>query len=207
MTEKNRLKVLAVGAHPDDIELGCGGTLRRHIMNGDEVVFVIASVGERDAEGGTRKVEALKSAELLGVKKVHFLNLPDTMIRHDGETVSTLDQYVQADIDIVYVHSPKDYHQDHANVAASVLSASRKWRNSIFFYETPTTTIEFRPTLYVDITGVFDTKLECIRQYFSQKRKEYMEEQAIIGLAKYRGYSLRVDYAEAFEVGRLKLFD
>lgn len=207
MTEKDRLKVLAVGAHPDDIELGCCGTLRRHILKGDEVVFVIASLGERGTEAGTRRAEALKSAELLGVKDVHFLNLPDTMIRHDGETVSKLDRFVHADIDVVYVHSPRDYHQDHANIAASVLSASRNWGNSIFFYETPTTTIEFRPALYVDITGVFDKKIECIRQYFSQQGKEYMEEQAIFGLAKYRGYSLRVEYAEAFEVGRLKLFD
>jgi LmbE family N-acetylglucosaminyl deacetylase len=207
VTEKDRLKVLAVGAHPDDIELGCGGTLRRHILKGDEVVFIIASLGERNSEGGKRRAEALRSAELLGVKAVHFLNLPDTMIRHDGETVSKLDKFVHADIDVVYVHSPRDYHQDHANIAASVLSASRNWRNSIFFYETPTTTIEFRPALYVDITDVFDTKIECIRQYFSQQGKEYMEEQAIFGLAKYRGYSLRVEYAEAFEVGRLKLFD
>lgn len=207
MTENKILKVLAVGAHPDDIELGCGGTLRRHILKGDEVTLVIASLGEKDAEGKTRRAEALKSAEIMGVRQVHFLNLPDTMIRHDGETVSRLDEFVHADIDVVYVHSPKDYHQDHANTAASVLSASRKWRNSIFFYETPTTTIEFRPTLYVDITAVFDTKLDCIRQYFSQQGKEYMEEQAIIGLAKYRGYSLRVEHAEAFEVGRLKLFE
>jgi len=142
----------------------------------------------------------------MGVKELHFLNLPDTMIRHDGVTVSLLDRYIDENVDIIYVHSPKDYHQDHANIAKAVLSASRKMKNSIFFYETPSTTIEFRPTLYVDITDVFENKLKYVRQYKTQRNKEYMEEQAIIGLAKYRGYNIGVKYAEAFEVGRLRIF-
>jgi LmbE family N-acetylglucosaminyl deacetylase len=117
-----------------------------------------------------------------------------------------LDKYIHEDGSIIYVHSPKDYHQDHENIAKSVLSASRKMKNSIFFYETPSTTIEFKPTLYFDISDVFEDKLEYIKQYASQENKKYMEHQAIIGLAQYRGYNIGVKYAEAFEVGRLRLF-
>lgn len=206
MISKQKLKILAVGAHPDDIELGCSGALRKHIVRGDDVFCIIASFGEGSGNKEKRKIEAESVAKLMEVKEIHFLNLPDTMIRHNGVVVRLLDGYVNKEIDIIYVHSPNDYHQDHANIAKSILSASRKMKNSIFFYETPSTTIEFKPTLYVDISDTFEDKLKYVKQYTSQKNKEYMEEQAIIGLAKYRGYSIGVKYAEAFEVGRLRLF-
>ncbi|WP_440954689.1 PIG-L deacetylase family protein [Methanosarcina sp. Mfa9] len=207
MLLKENLKILAVGAHPDDIELGCGGVLRKHTLRGDEVTYIIATYGEQSGDKEKRKSEAIMASTLMGVNKIHFLNLPDTMIRHDGHTVSMLDKYIQDKYSIVYIHSPKDYHQDHVNISKSVLSASRSMKSSIFFYETPSTTIEFKPTLYIDISNVFDEKLKYIRQFTSQKRKEYMEEQAITGLAQYRGYSLGIKYAEAFEVGRLRLFE
>jgi LmbE family N-acetylglucosaminyl deacetylase len=206
MIYEQKYKILAVGAHPDDIELGCGGTLRKHILRGDEVTFIVASYGEKSGDKEKRKSEAIASTNLMDVKEIHFLNLSDTMIRHDGFTVGLLDKYINEDKSIIYVHSPNDYHQDHANIAKSVLSASRKMKNSIFFYETPSTTIEFKPALYVDISDVFENKLKYIQQYTSQNNKEYMEEQAIIGLAQYRGYSIGVKYSEAFEVGRLRLF-
>jgi LmbE family N-acetylglucosaminyl deacetylase len=205
MITQQKFKVVAVGAHPDDIELGCSGVLRKHVLRGDEVSCIVASLGEKGGDEKRRKSETRTVAKLIGVKEMYFLNLPDTMIKHDGTTVSLFDKYIHDNVDIVYVHSPKDYHQDHANVVKSVLSASRKMKNSIFFYETPSTTIEFKPALYIDITDVFENKLEYIRKYDSQKNKEYMEEQAIIGLAKYRGYNIGVKYAEAFEVERLRL--
>lgn len=206
MLPDHNFKILAVGAHPDDIELGCGGTLRKHVLRGDEVTCIVASYGEKGGDKDKRQSEAMVVVKQMNVKEIHFLNLPDTNIKHDGYTVGLLDKYMNDDNGIIYVHSPKDYHQDHANIAKSVLSASRKMKNSIFFYETPSTTIEFKPTLYVDISDVFEEKLKYIQQYSSQKNKNYMEEQAIIGLAQYRGYSIGVKYSEAFEVARLRLF-
>jgi len=144
------------------------------------------------------------AANLMGVSNVYFLNLPDTMIMHDGITVSLLDEYIEKiEPEIVYVHSPKDYHQDHSNIAKSTLSSSRKMKNSIFLYETPSTTIEFRPVAYSDISDVFEDKLRCIEVYTSQSSKDYMEKEAIVGLAKVRGQTIGVKYAEAFEVARL----
>jgi LmbE family N-acetylglucosaminyl deacetylase len=201
MSGKN---VLAVGAHPDDIELGCGGTLRKHVLKGDKVYYVIASLGERSGDKDKRQAETMAAAELMGVSDVYFLNLPDTMIMHDGTTVSLLDEYIKKiKPEIVYVHSPKDYHQDHANIAKSVLSASRTMRSSIFLYETPSTTIEFRPVAYIEISEVFEHKSKCIEKYVSQNDKEYLEKEAIIGLAKVRGRTMGVEFAEAFEVARL----
>ena len=164
MQTKQNYRILAVGAHPDDIELGCGGTLRLHTIRGDQVYYVIASFGERSGDKNRRKIETIAAANFMGVNKVYFLDLPDTMIMHNGTTVSLLDKCLEKiNPDIIYVHSPRDYHQDHSNIAKSVLSASRKMRNSVFLYESPSTTIEFKPTLYVDISDVIEFKLECIR--------------------------------------------
>lgn len=197
-------RILAVGAHPDDIELGCGGTLRKDVLKGDEVYYVIASFGEKSGDKDRRKAETKTAAKLMGVSDVHFLNLPDTMIMHDGVAVGLLDKYMEKiEPEILYVHSPKDYHQDHVNIAKSALSASRNMRNAIFLYETPSTTIEFRSVAYNDISDTFEYKLKCIEQYVSQNNKEYMEREAIIGLAKTRGHTIGVKFAEAFEVARL----
>jgi LmbE family N-acetylglucosaminyl deacetylase len=199
----NNLKVLAIGAHPDDIELGCSGTLKKHVLNGDEVYCIVASMGEKGGDRLKRTSEARRVADMLGVKEINFLNFPDTMIEHNGPTVELLDSFITENIDIIYVNSPKDYHQDHINISKSTLSAARNKKNSIFFYETPSTTIEFKPTAYIEITDVIKDKLEYLGQYESQKNKVYTEKQAILGLSKYRGYSIGVEYAEAFEVEKL----
>jgi LmbE family N-acetylglucosaminyl deacetylase len=200
----SKRRILAIGAHPDDIELGCGGTLRKHVLTGDEVYYVIASLGEKSGDKDKRKAETMAAAELMGVRDGYFLNLPDTMIMHDGVTVGLLDKYMgKIEPEIVYVHSPKDYHQDHANIAKSTLSASRNMRNAILLYETPSTTIEFRPVAFSDVSDKFEHKLKCVEQYVSQDDKEYMEKEAIIGLAKTRGHTMGVKFAEAFEVARL----
>lgn len=197
-------RILAIGAHPDDIELGCGGTLRKHVLNNDEVYYVIASLGEKSGDKAKRKGESIAAAKLMGISDVYFLNLPDTMIAHDGISVGLLDKYmVKKEPEIVYVHSPLDYHQDHSNIAKSALSASRTMRNSILFYETPSTTIEFRPTAFSDISDTFEHKMKCVEHYISQNSKEYMEKEAIKGLAKNRGHTMGVKFAEAFEVARI----
>jgi LmbE family N-acetylglucosaminyl deacetylase len=197
-------KILAIGAHPDDIELGCGGTLKKHIREKEDVFLIIASFGEKSGDSDIRRKEALESTKLMGANDVYFLNLPDTMIKHDGLTVSLLDKCVnEIEPDIIYVHSSKDYHQDHVAISLSTLSASRHMKNSVFFYESPSTTIEFKPTAYNDITNDFKCKLACIEQYASQRKKDYMEKKSIIGLAKSRGSIIGVEYAEAFEVARL----
>lgn len=196
--------ILAVGAHPDDVELGCGGTLRKHVIEDDNVFIIVASLGKKSGDEKERHKEAINSAKLMGANDVYILNLEDTKIKHDGTTVSLLDKYMgEIRPEIVYVHSTKDYHQDHEAVSKSVLSASRQMRNSIFLYESPSATIEFKPTAYNDISDVFKCKLACIEQYISQREKDYMEKQAIIGLASSRGSVIGVEFAEAFEVARL----
>lgn len=197
-------KILAIGAHPDDIELGCGATLIKHVNENDDVFLIIASYGEKGGSKDERVKESIESAKLIGAKDICFLDLPDTLMHHDGITVGKVDQCMsKIKPDIVYVHSPKDYHQDHIAIALSTLSASRHMTNAVFFYESPSTTIEFRPTAYNDVTQYFCYKLKSIEIFKSQKERDYMEKISVIGLAKSRGSILGVKYAEAFEVALL----
>ena len=196
--------ILAVGAHPDDIEIGCGGTIKKHILNGDDVYYVIASNGEVGGNKEERIAEARKAGRLMGVKDIDFLTLPDSFVLHDGKTVQLLDRIMKKRApSIVYVHSLKDYHQDHSNIAKSTLSASRYMKNSILCYEAPSTTLEFIPIAFNNISETFNSKIECINQFVSQEKKDYVEREAIVNLAKFRGKIINVEYAEAFEVVRL----
>jgi LmbE family N-acetylglucosaminyl deacetylase len=196
--------VLAIGAHPDDIELGCGGIIKKHILRGDNVYYAIATNGEKGGNEEKRICEAEKAAEFMGVKEVFFLHLPDSFILHDGNTVHLLDKIMgKISPSIVYVHSLKDYHQDHSNIAKATLSASRNMKNSIFCYEAPSTTLEFIPIAFSDITEVFESKIKSIEYFISQEKKNYVERQAVVDLAKFRGKMVNVNYAEAFEVVRL----
>lgn len=196
--------VLAVGAHPDDIEIGCGGTVRKHILNGDDVYYAIATNGEKGGNPDERIAEANKIASMMGVRHVYFLDLEDTFVLHDGKTVDLLDNVMKKiNPSLVYVHSIKDYHQDHSNIAKSALSASRKMKNSILCFETPSTTLDFTPTAYNDISETFEFKMSCIGKFVTQEKKDYLERQALADLSNFRGKIIGAKYAEAFEVLRL----
>jgi LmbE family N-acetylglucosaminyl deacetylase len=197
-------KILAIGAHPDDIEIGCGGTIRKHVLNGDDVFYAIATNGERGGKAEERIIEAKTAADLMGIKKIYFLDLEDTFVSHDGKTIHLLDNIIQeVQPSLVYVHSLKDHHQDHRNVAKSTLSASRKMKNSILCYEAPSTTLEFIPTAFSNISETFNFKVSCINKFVSQESREYLEREALVNLSKYRGKIIDTEYAEAFEVVRL----
>jgi len=196
--------ILAIGAHPDDIEIGCGGTIKKHVLTGDDVYFIIATSGEKGGNKEERIAEAKKSATLMGIKDIYFLSIPDTYISHNGQTVQLIDNIIKKiSPNIIYVHSLKDYHQDHSNIAKSTLSSSRNMKNSIMCYEAPSTTLEFTPNAFKNISVTFESKMECINQFVSQEKKDYVERQAIVNLAKFRGKIINVEYAEAFEVLRL----
>lgn len=196
--------VLAIGAHPDDIEIGCGGTIKKHVLKGDEVYYVIASNGEKGGNAEERINEARKASQLMGIKGIEFLNLRDTFISHDGETVHFLDGLVKKwNPSTIYVHSLKDYHQDHMNIARAALSSSRTMKNNILCYEAPSTTLEFTPNAFYDISETFESKMKCINIFSSQEKRDYLEREAIVNLSKFRGKVIGVEYAEAFEVVRI----
>jgi LmbE family N-acetylglucosaminyl deacetylase len=198
--------VLAIGAHPDDVELGCAGTLALHKLNGDKVYLLVLTKGEASGDAAVRERECREAADVLGVDGLFFGGLQDTNV-HDGrETIDGIEKVVdRVKPDIVYAPTPKDTHQDHRNAGHATMSAARRVK-MILLYEGASTQRDFVPQVFVDISRTFGLKRKATRVFGSQlddHRGGYASAvKGTEGLARYRGYQAGLDVAEAFEVGR-----
>ncbi len=199
--------VLAVGAHPDDIELGCAGTLALHKRNGDRVFLLVLTKGEASGAIEIRERECRSAAGTLCADELFFGGLEDTKV-HDGrETVDAIERVIDyVKPDIIYAPSHKDTHQDHRNTGFATMSAGRRC-HIILLYEGASTQRDFTPQVFVDIEKTLQIKKTAIDLFGSQLNSNRgggysAAAKAIEGLAKYRGYQAGVEVAEAFEVGK-----
>lgn len=199
------MNTLAVGAHPDDIELGCAGTILSITKRGGKVWGLILTNGERGGDPEVRRKEAIEAGKILKMEKIFFGGLQDTRVDEGIETISVIESVIEmVKPQYVITHSLNDAHQDHRNCARATVSAARNIPTIITF-EPPGLTPLFHPTLYVDISSTFNEKLLVLQQHVSQNDKEFFKMGAIKGLAKFRGYQAKVEYAEAFEVVKIIL--
>jgi LmbE family N-acetylglucosaminyl deacetylase len=221
------MKVLAVGAHPDDVELGCGATLALCKKKKHEVHILVLTRGEASGDPEVREVECKKSAEILCADRIYFGNMQDTKITDGVETIMKIENVIKkVKPDIVFAHSSKDGHQDHRNAGLASLSAARDSKKVLLF-ESPAALRDFCPQLFVDVTSTFEDKLKALKAYGSQSSKVYFRGDAAVprssrthggenrkfpyvsnaveGLARYRGFQAGVPLAEAFEVGKFIL--
>ncbi len=196
------MNILAIGAHPDDIEFGCAGTIMRHIKRGDNATFVILSRGEKGGDPEVRTRESRESARRIGAK-LHIFDYPDTAVPQSHELIEKLEAIIK-DVNPrrVYTHSVKDTHQDHRNTAYATLVAARLVPE-IFAYESPSLYLNFSPNYYVDISSYIEKKIELLNNFTTQNSKDYMKINAIRGLSQFRGLATSVSHAEAFEVVRI----
>jgi LmbE family N-acetylglucosaminyl deacetylase len=204
--------VLAIGAHPDDIELGCAGALARYRAEGLATHGLIVTHGERGLDGrgnhltaGARTGEATRAAAVLGLQTLQVLEHPDGRLpEHEMAIRNDLESVIRRlQPDIVLTHNRHDPHADHRIVAALSLEAARGVPN-VLCYENPTTPPDFQPNLYVDVSGYLDTKVVALRCHDSQSGKPYIGEDLIRSMARVRGYQARVTFAEAFEAIRVR---
>ena len=193
--------VLAVGAHPDDIELGCGGTLYKAVQAGARVIALYMTRGGKTTDTDVRMRESTEAMHVLGVEEIHFENFPDTEIPDSFETVNCLEQYaIKYQPDIVLTHSVNDIHQDHRRIGWLAMASFRNIPK-ILAFETPRVRpAAFLPTYFVNITGCVDKKWEALRCHVSQKEKRYLAYESTVNLASFRGSQVGVEAAEAFEV-------
>ncbi len=194
--------VLAIGAHPDDVEIGCGGRLAQHVAAGDRVVILTMTQGEAAGPPVVRCQEAQAAAGRIGAE-LRMVALPDTSLPAGSETIAAIERVVAAERpQIVYTHSSHDTHQDHRAVHEATLVAARSVP-SIFCYQSPSATTAFVPTHFHDISDVLDDKLEAIGEYRSQVVKcDYLEPDLLRATARYWGRFSRKRYVEPFEVVR-----
>lgn len=202
------MNILAIGAHPDDIEYGCGGALAKLTLLGHHIYLLVMTKGEVGARGKTltRQREQDRSAKILGARKIFWGGYRDTRIPLGKELISRIEKAVKAvNPTFIFVNYMDDTHQDHRVVAQATNTATRYTKN-VLFYEVPSTQ-NFNPTVFIDIQGVLDLKMACLRAHASQVTATKIKDLTILDSARsnaiFRGIQGRVKYAEAFAPSRL----
>jgi LmbE family N-acetylglucosaminyl deacetylase len=196
------MKILAIGAHPDDIEAGCSGTLAKYMQNGHDIYLLVMTEGHMGGEGAIRKREQKKAAKILKPRELIWGGYEDTLLSpHMNRMVHDIEVVLNKIIpDFIFVHYEDDTHQDHRSLAKATISATRYVRN-VLFYEGPTTQ-NFSPTIFVDIRETLDAKIAMLLAHHSQVQKTNIEGLAITDIVRstavFRGIQGRVQFAEAF---------
>ena len=195
--------VLAIGAHPDDVEAGVGGILAAHRAAGDRVTILTLSAGMR--EGGIQNAwnESSRSAQVIGAE----LLLEDALggAHPSGLSIVDIIRKVIGDVDasVVYVHSKNDDNQDHRAVHDSTLIAAAKVR-TVACYQGTSSTPDFRPNRFVSIDGFTDAKLEMLASFASgeEGRADYLLPDFALATARAWSRYGSGTYIEALELVR-----
>jgi len=218
------LRVLAVGAHPDDLEILCGGTLARFCRDGHDVVMCHVTSGDRGSYVGTsaevaaiRDGEAQRAAEICGAEHA-------TLGLHDGEVNAAdpaqqrlvIDLVRETRPDLILTHHPGDYMSDHNEVARLVFDCSfhatlplletdRPHHSTVtpIYYMDTVMGLGFQPTEYVDVSDVIETKTSMLEAHQSQlvwlrdhDGVDIVEQMRVA--TRFRGLQCGAQYAEGF---------
>jgi len=222
------MRVLAIGCHPDDLEIGCGGTLAKYADSGNEVFMCHIANGNMghsvimpDELRQIRTIEAENSGILLGAKQVFNIDIPDLVVDSTNEqTVKKVIEVIR-DVkpDVMITHSPEDYMTDHIETGKIVFNASfsssvphygqgevHGLRAPLYYMDT-LAGVNFLPEEYVDITDTLERKLKAVDKHESQVK--WMRDHDNIDfldfvrtVSKFRGLQCGVKYAEGFRACR-----
>jgi LmbE family N-acetylglucosaminyl deacetylase len=197
--------ILAIGAHPDDIELGCGGYILKAKASGAKVYGLTLTKGERGGDNDHRREkEATRAADFMNLDGYWILDLPDTQLQDRPVEVKEAIEAIIKKINptTVLTHNPHDSHGDHRATFVASKEAARLVP-TFLCYESVSTPEDFKPDFYVDITGFLKDMLQAIRLHKTQSEKTYMDPELLKGRAAHRGIQCGVPYASAFKVYRI----
>ncbi len=203
MADKNN--ILIVGAHPDDAELGCGGTIAKHISLGDNVFVLIMTNGDKGNHILDMR-ECLESMKILGLQRenIFFANFEDGFLSDSQEVVNLIENHIiELNIVRVYTHHPNDRHQDHRHCSYAVSSAARKIPE-IFLFQGPSTKNPFEPHYFVELSEEnIKKKIQALSCYHTQISKGIVNLKWAEHLACFHGMLQQSTYAEAFAINHL----
>jgi LmbE family N-acetylglucosaminyl deacetylase/CheY-like chemotaxis protein len=193
--------VLAIGAHPDDVEIGAAGTLLAHRAAGDTVAILTLSRGARGGDQEQRARESQEAADVIGAR-LFLDDLEDTRIAEGDPTIGAISRVVEElQPTVVYTHSIHDIHQDHRNTHRAAMVACRRV-GRVYCFQSPSATVEFRPTHFVAIDDQVGRKLKAIGTFGSQAVRDYLEPDLIAATARYWSRYCDGSHAEPFEAIR-----
>lgn len=214
MTER----VMAVGAHPDDIEFGCGATLAKHVKAGDQV-SVLALADGVGSRGFSRELVAARhgacrrACKILGTEDVWLFQFADNQM--DTLPLLQVVQHIEKHLErfkptIVYTHHGSDLNVDHTITHKAVRVACRPQPGQtvkrVYYFEIPCSSAwggEFQPDYFIDVAGTMEQKIEAAKCY-AEELREPPHPRSLAGiarLAELRGSRVGLHFAEAFKVG------
>jgi LmbE family N-acetylglucosaminyl deacetylase len=202
------MNILALGAHPDDIEFGCAGTLAKYANNGHSIYLMVMTKGERGGDGEERTKEQRAAREIILAKKIIWGGFLDTFPPPQKDMIDVIEKAIyEVEPNMIFVNFLDDTHQDHRELARALKSAARNVRN-VIYYEVPSTQ-NFTPTVFVDIEKFLDIKKQALMAHRSQMMKTNIEGLSILeisrSLANFRGIQARIRFAEGFFPERLMI--
>jgi len=198
------VNILAIGAHPDDIELGCGGTLIKASKQGHNIYLYTVTRGGSAGQVIRRSNELVNSAKSMGASVLWIDDYEDSKVYLTKELINAIEFFIKkSKADIIYTHPLNDNHHDHRAIAEATIEAGRFTPN-IFGYENPSTR-SFNPNMYYDISDTIEAKIGLIKLHASQDSKMFLHSNSVRGLSEHRAIQTRLDdekivNVEAFEV-------
>lgn len=221
-------KILILSAHPDDEILGAGGTLLRHMKNGDDLHWIIATDIFED-QGYSKSIVERRKKEINLVSKrlkMKSYQLGYKTTNLSSETLISLVPKISKIIksvkpELIYVVNRSDAHSDHRILFQALMASTKSFRTpflrEILMYEcisetefaAPLAENAFIPNCYIDISSEINEKLQLIKIYESEIDNHPFprSEKNIKALATFRGASCGVEYAEAFQIIKLYRFE
>jgi LmbE family N-acetylglucosaminyl deacetylase len=200
------MKIVAIGAHPDDYEMGAAMRLIYHVRMQDAVTGIICSYGDKAGDASIRAKEAIQAAEFIGIRELNIFPFEDTRFPDIGTIKDYLEEVIlKVNPSLVYTHSPDDRHQDHRAVALATTIACRRIPSILTYHSPSTNPGSFQPHLFhVGSRDDFRKKRRVIEIYQSQINRQdgiYLKQMAID--ARFYGsvisrYSHEPTYAEPF---------
>jgi len=183
LSSANKRKgILAIGAHPDDIELGCGASLARLAQKGIYIAAVVMTTGNSGTDG---------------IIDRHMISALEDIIKNQ----------IPSDVEImrVYTMHDADRHQDHLAVYQASMVACRTIPQ-ILGYETPSTWLSFMPQVFESVKEeYFTVKLAALKKHKSQERRDYMRHDRLRAVAQFRGQQVNSDLGEGFVIHKMIL--
>ena len=220
-----RKSILVVAAHPDDEVLGCGGTIAKHILAGDNVAIIFMTNGESSRDDSpldstsNRRINCESALNILGVTNVIHFDFPDNMM--DQVPLLDVTKSIEVAINkfspsVVYTHFSGDLNIDHRITHQAVMTACRpqSWSpvKSIYCFEVLSATewnsyskSKFNPNKFIDVSGVWSTKVSALEEYSAELRSfpHSRSIETIMALSIYRGATVGLKKAEAFQIERI----
>jgi N-acetylglucosamine malate deacetylase 1 len=209
MLFKDFKNILAIGAHPDDIEIGCGGFLtkcRSHDLNVTTAIMSKCDNTIPECEIGEREKEYKNATEHIGVNNSLIFDIRDREFPENRIKIMEILTKLQEEInpDLVLIPYLEDPHQDHFTVAHAAIRTFRRNETILQYEILRHGSHTFTPSLFVDISDFLDKKLDALELYKTQiKYKAYFDRESYKSLARTRGAQSGYNYAEGFIVYKM----